>query len=217
MQSAQINSPRFAYQTAIPAAETLDDFRVVRGNYAGSFSGKSKQPLWIAAAMIAAVGGIALGVNLYAGHEAVSFNAVSLSPKSFAPAGSVPSTLANTAASSVVEPAVAPIAKDNLSVDTARDSTPSAQLTIERPSNAMETAKPKSIGIAKSAVVTPKKPASIKVAPAALVAPPQPEIVPSVPVNQEPPPLPIMEEKIIAPAPAPAPVPEVPPVEPPKL
>ena len=49
------------------------------------------------------------------------------------------------------------------------------------------------------------------------VAPPQPEIVPSVPVNQEPPPLPIMEEKIIAPAPAPAPVPEVPPVEPPKL
>ena len=216
MQSAQINSPRFAYQTATSATDTLDDLRVVRGNYAGSFSGKSKQPLWIAAAMIAVVGGVVLGVNLYAGHDAVSFNAEPLTPKAFSPASSVPSTLPNAAATDVVPPVVAPIAKDQLPVDTARDSTPS-QVTIERPGKAIEPAKPTRIGVAKSAVVTPKKPAPIKVAPANLVAPPQPEIVPSVPVIQEPlpPPVPIMEEKIIAPAPAP--VPEVPPVEAPKL
>ena len=200
MQSAQINSPRFAYQTAIPAAETLDDFRVVRGNYAGSFSGKSKQPLWIAAAMIAAVGGIALGVNLYAGH-----NAVTLSPKAFAPVSSLPTTPSPPASNPVV-PAVAPMAKDTLPVAATR-SPPDA-------SGGIDTVTPKRSATAKSTVLTPKKVAPLSVVPANKATPPLQEVAPPV---QEPlpAPIPITEEKLVVPAPAP--IPDAPPVEPPKL
>lgn len=200
MQSAQINSPRFAYQTAIPATETLDDFRVVRGNYAGSFSGKSKQPLWIAAAMIAAVGGIAFGVNLYAGH-----NAVTLGAKAFAPASSVSSTPAQPA-SKVVVPPVAPMAKDNLPVDATRSPSDA--------SGGIDTVTPKRSATVKSPVLTPKKVAPLSVVPANKATPPLQEVAPPV---QEPlpAPVPITEEKLLVPAPAP--VPDSPKIEPPKL
>ena len=206
MQSAQINSPRFAYQTAIPAAETLDDLRVVRGNYAGSFSGKSKQPLWIAAAMIAAVGGIAFGVNLYAGH-----NAVPLGAKEFAPASSVATTPAQPASNEAIPP-VAPTAKENLPID--------ATLSPSGASSGIDTVTPKRSATAKSPVLTPKKVAPLSVVPARKTTPPLQEVAPPV---QEPlpAPVPITEEKLVvpapAPAPAPAPIPDAPPVEPPKL
>ena len=75
MQTAQINSPRFSYQATAPtmpnARRTIDDFRPVHGSYAGSFSGKTRQPIWIAVGLIVVVAGIAAGVNMYSvGHTA---------------------------------------------------------------------------------------------------------------------------------------------------
>lgn len=198
MQSAQINSPRFAYQTAIPAAETLDDLRVVRGNYAGSFSGKSKQPLWIAAAMIAAVGGIAFGVTLYTGD-----NAVTLGAKAFAPASSS-SAIPAQPTSNVAVPPVAPTAKDNLPVDATR---PPSDVN-----SGIDTVTPKRSASVKSPVSIPKKVAPLRVVPANKATPPLQEIAPPV---QEPlpAPVPITEEKLVVPAP----IPDAPLVEPPKL
>ena len=213
MQSAQINSPRFAYQTAAPESQTLDDLRVVRGNYAGSFSGKSKQPLWIAAAMIAAVGGAVLGVNLYAGHDAMIVGAPLVAPAERV----APPTAAKSSITSPTSP-VAESVNNNPVVDAPRPAFKSGdEVSVASPPvRAANAIAATGNGVAKSTVVTPKKAAPVLPAPATVTTPPQQEVAPPV---QEPlpAPSPIMEEKTIVPAPIPTPAPELPPVEAPKV
>ncbi len=193
MQTAQINSPRFNYTTTASAStnvpHTLDDFRPVHGSYAGSFSGRSSQPVWIAIGMIAVVASIAAGVNMYSeSHSAKIEPAVSASNLI------VPKTpLAPTAPAIVPAPVDAPAA---IAEPDARR-TPTASSVIAKPAPV----------------------AAKKVAPAKAVVTPQPEVVPPLPAIVEPAPTPppIVQEPPFVPVPTPAPVPEVPRVEPTKL
>ena len=188
-----MNSPRFNYPTAASATNnvphTLDDFRPVHGSYAGSFSGKSSQPVWIAVGMIAVVASIAAGVNMYSeSHSAKIETAVS------APNLIVPKTpLAPTA------PAIAPAQVEAPAAIAAPEAlrTPTASSVIAKPAPAV----------------------TKKVAPASAVVTPQPEVVPPLPAIVEPAPTPppIVQEPPVMPAPTPTPAPTVPPVEPTKL
>lgn len=204
MQTAQMNSPRFSYQTAAPtlagAPRTLDDFRPVHGSYAGSFSGKSKQPVWIAVGMIAVVASIAAGVNMYSeSHAAKIDTAVS------APNHRVQTT--PTAPAIAPTPVEAPAAKEIVVPDSPR----SAPANTE----AIKPVASKSSVAAKSAPPVARKVAPI--APANAVVTPQPEVVPPSPAIVEPVPTPapiIIEKPVVL---APTPAPEAPPIEPPKL
>lgn len=196
MQTAQMNSPRFNYPTAASAAtnvpHTLDDFRPVHGSYAGSFSGRSSQPVWIAVGMIAVVASIAAGVNMYSeSHSAKIETAVS------APNLIVPKTPVVPTA-----PAIAPASVE-------------APAAIAAP-DAIRTQTANSV-IAKPAAPTVTK----KAAPANAVTTPQPEVVPPSPAIVEPAPTPppIVQEPPLVPVttPAPTPAPEVPPLQPTKL
>ena len=193
MQTAQINSPRFSYQAAAPTVpntlRTLDDFRPMHGSYAGSFSGKSNQPIWIAVGMIAAVAAIAAGVNMYSASHTAKIETVAPRQSAFVE----PAT-----------PAVAPAAIE----------TPMAKQIVTSDSPAAVTKASEVPVPAKAAPVITKKAAPIRVEPAQMVAPL--EVVPATPpmVEPVPAPLPIVIEKPITPAPAPAPTPEAPPTEP---
>lgn len=216
MQSAQISSPRFSYQTAAPAPQTLDDFRVTQDNYAGSFSGKSKRPVWIAVVMIAAVGGIAFGVNQYSETHVAKITSTAIGPVQ-----GVPPASSAKAPTSVPLPTAVPGVTGNAATDPLRSALKSAEPLmpplVERSnsSEAINATRGRSNVTAKSAVVAPKKAAPIAVAPRTEVAPPQLEMAPPPsPSIQEPAPTPapIIEEKPVVPTPAP----NVPPAESPK-
>ena len=197
MQTAQMNSPRFNYPTAASAVtnvpHTLDDFRPVHGSYAGSFSGKSSQPIWIAVGMIAVVASIAAGVNMYSeSHSAKIETAVS------APHLIVPKTPLEP--TTPTAPAITPAPVE-------------APAAIAAP-EALRTPTTSSV-IAKPAPVVTKKVAPIPIAPASAVVTPQPEVVPPLPAIVEPAPTP--PPIVIEPPVVPAPTPVVPPVEPTKL
>ena len=203
METAQMNSPRFSYQTAAPtlagAPRTLDDFRPVHGSYAGSFSGKSKQPVWIAVGMIAVIASIATGVNMYSeSHEAKIDTAVS------APNHRVQTI--PTAPAIAPTPVEAPAAKEIVVPDSPRSAPASTE--------AIKPVAPKSGVAAKSAPPVTKK---VAPTPANAVVTPQPEVVPPSPAIVEPVPTPapiIIEKPVVL---APTPAPEAPPIEPPKL
>jgi hypothetical protein len=205
MQTAQMNSPRFSYQAAAPtitsAPRTLDDFRPVHGSYAGSFSGKTSQPIWIAVGMIAVVASIATGVNMYSSSHAAKIES--------APLVQIQHPLVEPAASADVPVATpaAPIAKEIAPPDVPVAETPKSS-AIDTPPKARASV------AAKPAPVITRKAAPLPVEPAQMVAPP--EVAPAAPPIAEPAPvpLPIVIEKPITPAPAP--VPDVPQVEPPK-
>ncbi len=206
MQTAQMNSPRFSYQTAAPtvanAPHTLDDFRPVHGSYAGSFSGKSKQPVWIAVGMIAVVAGIATGVNMYSESHAAKIDTAVSAPNHRVQTAPTAPAIAPT-------PVQAPVAKEIAAPDVTRS--PAASTEVIKP------VAPKSGVAAKSAPLVSKKVAPITAAPANAIVTPQPEVVPPSPsiVEPLPTPAPIIIEKPVVPAPAPAP--EAPAIEPPKL
>ena len=220
MQTAQINSPRFGYQVPAPMAvtvpHTLDDFRPVHGSYAGSFSGKSMQPWWIAAGMIATVAAIAIGVNMYSESHIAKIDAATSAPNHRLPA-------APAAPTAAAVPAEAPAAIDKAATDSQRTS-PKSEEAIVKPSvgsaksqsgESVSPVKPRSSVAGSSAPVAVKKVAPSTTAP--LIAPPQPELVaPSPPIQEPlPTPAPIIEEKPILVAPKP--LPDAPQVEPPKM
>ena len=208
MHTAQMNSPRFDYQLAVPVAHTLDEYRVVSGSYGGSFSRKSNQPLWIAVAMIAAIAGIGYGVNIYS-----DYNAPKVEPMTYSPDLIVKTT--PPAAASLQAPTAAP--------ESLRALPKSEAVTM--PSSALV---PTTKNVDPNSAVSSRTTPAAKPAPAAaskvlrapastnLVVPVQPEIAPPVPpiIEPRPTPAPIVDE--IPVAPAPKPVPETPPVEAPK-
>ena len=204
MQTAQINSPRFSYQAAAPTVpntlKTLDDFRPVHGSYAGSFSGKSRQPIWIAIGMIVVVAGIAAGVNMYSASHTAKIESVAPRDSAFV----APDTPAAT--TKAPEAVDTPVAKQIITSDAPIAATKASQVPAPAKATISVTAKP--------APAITKKVAPLAVEPVQMVAPPA--LVPATPPIEEPvpAPLPIMIEKPITPVPAPAPAPEVPPVEP---
>ena len=200
MQTAQMNSPRFSYQAAAPTVpntiRTLDDFRPVHSSYTGSFSGKTRQPIWIAVGLIVVVAGIAAGVNMYSvGHTA---NIEPVAPRETAFVQPSTTVVAPKAPAAVE----APVAKEIVTSEAA----------ATKASEAPVLAKPKVSAASKPAAATTKKVAPLSAEPAQMVAPPQ--VVPPTPAIVEPvtPPLPIVIEKPVTPTPAP--VPDEPPVEP---
>ena len=201
MHTAQINSPRFSYQTAAPSVaatpHTLDDFRTVRGSYAGSFSGKSRHPIWIAVGMIAVVGSIAVGVNMYSKSHLANIETVASAPS-------------NRVLTGPTAPANAPTA---LGAPIAKEIAPTSASTVAP----VNKASPKSSEAAKPAPVATRKAAPASAVRGQTVITP-PEVVPPSPAIVEPVPTPPPPIIIDPPAvPAPMPVPTVPSVEPTKL
>lgn len=197
MQTAQINSPRFSYQATAPMAanvrHTLDDFRPVHGSYSGSFSGKTKQPLWIAVGMVAVVAIVAAGVNMYSDSYTATIDTASSPTKRVLAAPTPPVATPS--------PVAAPAAKEMTPPDSSQ-TLPKAEASV----------------VAKPAMTTSKKVVPAPVARTNAVVPAQPEVVPPLPaiVEPVPAPAPIVIEPPVEP-PAVTPPAPVPPVEPPKL
>ena len=208
MHTAQMNSPRFDYQLAVPAAHTLDEYRVVSGSYGGSFSRKSNQPLWIAVAMIAAVAGIGYGVNFYA-----DYNAPKVEPTTYTPDLIVKST--PPASTSLQAPTPAPESQATLPKSDAANMSPAVLVPTTKNLEPNNSVNSRTTPAAKPAPAATSK---VSRAPASgnVVVPVQPEIAPPLPpiIEPLPTPAPIVDE--IPPVPAPKPVPETPPVEAPK-
>ena len=193
MQTAQISPPRFSYQATAPMAanvrHTLDDFRPVHAIYSGSFSRKTKQPLWIAAGMIAVIAIVAAGVNMYSDSYTATIDTASSPTKRFLAAPTPPAATASL---------VAPPARTEMTPPDSSQTPPKAEGNV----------------LAKPAMTPSKKVAPAPVARTKAVVPAQPEVVPPLPAIVEPVPVPaptVTEPPVVTP---PAPVP---PVEPPKL
>jgi hypothetical protein len=211
-----------------PQPRTLDDLRIVHGNYdtAGSFSARSMRPVLLAALAVAAIAGIAIGVNSYSTHTVAKINTSAPGTGPDTPsASSVP------AASSVPMPAAAATATDNPATDPLKpmtrseeaNSMPLAGQGNNHSSESMNPVKAKASVAAISARVTARSSAPVAVAPANQVAPIPAEIVAPLPPLSAPAPAPV-EIPPVVPAPAPvvspmvpAPAPMVPPAEPARL
>ena len=210
MQTAQMNSPRFSFQTPPPVPGTLDDFRVVHDNYAtsGSFSAKAMRPVWIAALLIAAGAGIAFGVNSYSEHNAAKTESAAVAADPSVPAASSTPAIRN-----VPMAAEAPTAKDSPITDPLKpmtkseeaNSMPMAGQGNNHSSESMNPAKARNSVAVKSAPAPARKAAPAPILPAANeVAPlPQETAPPS-------PPAPAIIEPLPVPAPASVTAPTVP-------
>ena len=207
MRTAQMDSPRFDYQLALPVSHTLDEYRVVSGSYGGSFSRKSKQPLWIAVAMVAALAGIGYGVNFYS-----DYSAPKVEPTTYTPDLIVKST--PPASTSLQAPTPAPESLRTLP----KSDAPNMSLSVLAPTTKnLEPNSSVNSGTTPAAKPAPAATSKVSRAPASgnVVVPVQPEIAPPVPpiIEPRPTPAPIVE---VPPVPTPQPVPETPPMEAPK-
>ena len=198
MENVHTNPQLFNYQPAAPLPHKLDDYRVVRGSYGGSFSGKSSRPAWLAAIMIFAVAGTAIGVSVYSDHNAMLTSSPALAPTHSTPLGpTVPARTEVPAAKEVstIEPVNAP-------GKTQAPNAPSIATPFVEPTSPV---KARARAAAKAEAVA--KP--IAPAPANKVVTPQD----AIPVS---PPAPIVEEPPVLPTPTPVTTPIVPPMDPPK-
>ena len=215
METAQINSPRFSYQTAAPAARTLDDLRIVHSKYTdmgSSFSGKSMRPMLISVLVAAAVAGTAIGLHRYSEKTTEKINATANVADP-----SVPAAASVRATESAV---VAPAAKDSpatnplspMTKSEEANSMPFAGQGNNHSSESLNPVKATSSAAAKSAAAVPKPVATkATVTPATPIA----ASVSTTPAQEATPPAPpVIEEKPIVPPPAP--VVEPTPPEPPK-
>ena len=218
METAQINSPRFSYQTAAPAARTLDDLRIVHSKYTdmgSSFSGKSMRPMLISVLVAAAVAGTAIGLHRYSEKTTEKINATANVADP-----SVPAAASVRATESAV---VAPAAKDSpatnplspMTKSEEANSMPFAGQGNNHSSESLNPVKAANSVAAKSAAAVPKPVAAkAAVTPAAPIA----TSVSTTPVREATPPASpppsVIEEKPIVPPPAP--VVEPTPPEPPK-
>ena len=207
MQTAQMSPPRFGYETTSPLPGKLDDFRLVHGSYGGSFSGKSKRPLFLAALALAGVVAAAFGAYQYSDDSAEKTNTAAVSSSVRVPTSTVPTATApaTAASSSSVDP-VKPLARSMETIPTP----PVGQ--VPESSDAANSAKVKGTVPAKAASASTKSVTPVpsarrnQVMPAPLEIPPTPLPTPA-------PTPPIIEEPPVIPAP----VPVVPPAEPTKL
>ncbi len=192
MDTAQINSPRFSYQTAAPAApRTLNDMRIIPDYHdpVSTFSAKKAMlPALITALVVVGIAGTAIGLHRYSENTAEKINApAETSTPIVAPA-----------------PAPAPVTKDAV--------TEPLGPVIKSEEVAPPVITPK-VEVAKPVVkpVPPKAaPAPVKTVPAAAT-----EATP--PAREATPPSPPVAEPVVVPPPAPVvePAPTTPP-EPPK-
>lgn len=212
MQTAQMSPPRFGYEATSPLPRKLDDFRLVHGSYGGSFSGKSKRPLLLAALALAGVVAAAFGAYQYSDDSAEKTQIAAVSSSTRVPTSTVPAATApaTAASSSSVDP-VKPLARS-------LETIPTPPLTQVKPesNDAANSAKVKGTVPAKAASASTQ---SVTPAPSVRrnqVMPTPQEIPPTplpTPLPTPAPTPPIIEEPPVIPAPAPV----VPPAEPTKL
>ena len=216
MVTAQMNSPRFSFQEtvmptprnlAVPAGHTLDEYRVLPGRYAGSFSKRSTWPLWAAGLLVAAVAGTGFGL-----YENAERNTPQIAPAATItdpsiPATSAASVAAPTAPTATVHPSTAPLS--TLSKTEEANSMPMAGQVNNHSSDTMHPANADT-NTATKVPVKKVAPKAVAPSPAKVVAP-QPVIVPQAELAPLTPPPPIVDEK----PPVPAPAPDVPTPAPP--
>ena len=212
MENVHTNPQLFNYQPAAPLPHKLDDYRVVRGSYGGSFSGKSGRPAWLAAIMIFAVAGTAIGVSVYSDHNAMLTSSPALAPTHSTPLGpTVPATSERAIAP------VAPVAKQSSAIDPAsvptKVETPKVLPAATPASEPMSPAKTKPRAATKSEPVVSKRIAPDPASPVNQVVTPPQEVAPIAP------PPPVIQEPPVVPQPLPTPstTPIVPPLDPPKM
>ena len=201
MENVHTNPQLFNYQPAAPLPHKLDDYRVVRGSYGGSFSGKSSRPAWLAAIMIVAVAGTAIGVSVYSDHNAMLTSSPALAPTHSTPLGpTVPVSTEVPAAPAAKE--VSTIEPVNAPGKIQAPIAPSITTPFVEPTSPV---KARARAAAKAeAVAKPIAPAPVN-----KVVTPQD----AIPVS---PPAPIVEEPPVIPAPTPVTTPIVPSMDPPK-
>lgn len=208
MQTAQMSPPRFGYETTSPLPGKLDDFRLVHESYGGSFSGKSKRPLLLAALALAGVVAVAFGAYQYSDDSAEITHIAAVSSSARVPTSTVPTATApaTAASSSSVDP-VKPLARSMETIPTP----PVGQVNPES-SDAANSAKVKGTVPAKAASASTKSVAPVPSARRNQIMP-TPLEIPPTPLPTPAPTPPIIEEPPVIPAP----VPVVPPAEPTKL
>lgn len=202
MNPTPLNTPRFSYQTAAPAApQTLNDMRIIPDYHEpqGTFSANSMKPMILSALIVAGLAGTAIGVHRYLENSSEKSAATTVDT-SLPAASQAPVT-----DSTFVSPP-APTLKDTPAVDPVAPITKAEEpspVTKPNPVTAKEAAKP--------APRVRNVPAQVAPTPAPITAT---EITP--PAREATPPSPPVVEPI-APPPAPIvePVPTTPP-EPPK-
>ena len=212
MENVHTNPQMFNYQPNAQVPHKLDDYRVVTGSYGGSFSGKSGRPAWMAALVILAVAGTAVGVSVYSDHDAVLTSSPASTTTHSTPLGpTVPAT-----SETAIAPA-APVAKQSSTIDPvsvpSKVETPKVVPAVAPVSEPMSPAKAKPRAATKSEPVVSKRIAPEPASPVnQVVTPPQEvaPIAPAPPAIQEPPVVP-------QPLPTPSTTPIVPPMDPPKM
>lgn len=201
MENVHTNPQLFNYQPAAPLPHKLDDYRIVRGSYGDRFSGKSSRQAWLAAIVVLAVAGTAVGVSVYSDDNAVLTSSPALAPTHSTPLGpSVPARTEVPAAPATKE--VSTIEPVNAPGKIQAPSAPSVATPFVEPISPVK-AKPRAAAKAE-AVTKPIAPARVN-----QVVTPQD----AIPVS---PPAPIVEEPPVIPTPTPVTTPIVPPMDPPK-
>lgn len=212
MHTIQTSPTQFNYQTTVSPAHNLDDYRVVQGEYKGSFSKKPMRLLLSGALVLAVFGGMALSVSMYSDHNTAKNTTPAAGQDRSVPMGpaSMPnSDIAPTAPTAKVTTASEPVA---------------APAKLAEPVAVPVTPK---VNRAASASVSPSKPvvtrAPIKAEPVPIkpIAPANEMIAPPVETAPPVPPTPpfVEEKPVVAPPPViePVPTPVVPLVDPPKM
>ena len=211
MHTIQTSPTQFNYQATALPAHKLEDYRVVQGEYKGSFSKKPMRLLLSGALVLAVFGGMALGVSMYSDHNTANNNTPASAQDRSVPMGSA------SMPSSDIAP-TAPVAKV-----AAAGEMVAAPAKLDEPVAVPVTPKvnraaPASVSPSKPVTRAPIKADPVPIKPIApvteMIAPPL-ETAPPVPPTP-----PFVEEKpVVAPPPAiePTPTPVVPLVDPPKM
>lgn len=214
MHTIQSNPQPFSYLAAAPVAHSLNDYRIVQGEYGGSSSNMSMRPVLIGALVIAVFGGAAAGLSKYSDHSTVKSNApaqVQDRSVSFGPSASTsnepPSAAPAATATSAPNPVAPPMKQETPAAAAVPE--PAGRATVA----SAKLASPVSRPATKSNSATTKRIASAAT-PAASELTPAQEAAPAAP-----PPAPIVEQVVVpppapSPEPAPVPVPIVPPLVP---
>lgn len=204
MHTIQTSPTQFNYQATASPAHKLEDYRVVQGEYKGSFSKKPMRLLLSGALVLAVFGGMALGVSMYSDHNTAKNTTPASAQDRSVPMG--PASMANSDIAPVAPAAKVAAAIEPVAAPAKMDAPVAVPLTPK-----VNRATPASASPSKPVMRAPIKP----IAPVTeMIAPPL-ETAPPVPPTP-----PFVEEKpVVAPPPAiePTPTPIVPLVDPPKM
>jgi hypothetical protein len=204
MHTIQTSPTQFNYQATVPPAHTLEDYRVVQGEYKGGISKKPMQMLFSGALVLAVFGGMALSVSMYSDHNTAKSSSPAAAQDRSVPMG--PASMPN----SDIAPAAA-AAKVPTPIEDSVAPPPKLETPITVP------VMPK-VNRAASTSANQNKP--VTRAPIKPIAPVTEMIAPLETAPPVPPTPPLVEEKpVVVPPPViePTPTPVVPQVDPPKL